>query len=495
MEMATTFLNCRIGSLPFKYLGLPIGANPSCATTWEPLVDHIKKRLLSWRNKYVSLGGRIVLINSVLNSMPIFHLSFLKLPCKVRKKIVSIQREFLWGGARGGKKVSWVRWGVVCKAKKNGGLGVRDIDLVNVSLLAKWRWRLLQPGLPLWKEVLVARYGAHILVEADWSRCRVPTSASKWWKNIVAIDDVVPDKKWFSEALVRKIGNGLATPFWNSKWIGDSPLAITFPRLFSLSIQKENNVRDLCNDDGTWVFSWRRNLFRWEEELFSNLLLILESVNFSLDDDAWCWLVDEDGEFSVKSSYNYLVEELASEDNEEEVVVNVLAQIWESPAPSKVIAFSWQLLLDRIPTRRNLEVRNMLPMDVPWECLGCVGNFENSTHLFLHCPCAMWVCGEIFKWIGVSIVIPPSLPLLFELVKGAARNAKIRRGFLLIWHASLWTMWKARNSSIFSTGCFSPRVIVEEIKVVSWKWCLARLKVTPCMYYEWIWDPGDCLLR
>jgi hypothetical protein len=60
MEMATTFLNCRFGSLPFKYLGLPIGANPNCETTWEPLVDHIRKRLLSWRNKYVSLGGRIV---------------------------------------------------------------------------------------------------------------------------------------------------------------------------------------------------------------------------------------------------------------------------------------------------------------------------------------------------------------------------------------------------------------------------------------------------
>lgn len=30
-------------------------------------------------NKYVSLGGRIVLLNSVLNAMPIFYLSFLKI--------------------------------------------------------------------------------------------------------------------------------------------------------------------------------------------------------------------------------------------------------------------------------------------------------------------------------------------------------------------------------------------------------------------------------
>jgi hypothetical protein len=105
LEMASSFLNCRLGSLPFKYLGLPIGANPNCEATWDPLVDHLKKRLFSWRNKYISFGGRIVLINSVLNAIPIFHLSFLKLPTKVWKKIVKIQREFLWGGVRGGKKI------------------------------------------------------------------------------------------------------------------------------------------------------------------------------------------------------------------------------------------------------------------------------------------------------------------------------------------------------------------------------------------------------
>ncbi|WJX46909.1 hypothetical protein P8452_33654 [Trifolium repens] len=105
MEMACSFLNCRLGTLPFKYLGLPIGANPNSEATWDSLVDNIRKMLFSWRNKHISLGGRIVLINSVLNAIHIFHLAFLKLPNKVRKKIVRIQREFLWGG----KKVNWVK--------------------------------------------------------------------------------------------------------------------------------------------------------------------------------------------------------------------------------------------------------------------------------------------------------------------------------------------------------------------------------------------------
>jgi hypothetical protein len=103
LDLACSFLNCRVGRFPFKYLGLPVGANPRRLSTWDPMVTSIRKKLNSWGNKHVSLGGRLVLINSVLNSILIFYLSFLKMPVQVLKKVVRIQREFLWGGTRGEK--------------------------------------------------------------------------------------------------------------------------------------------------------------------------------------------------------------------------------------------------------------------------------------------------------------------------------------------------------------------------------------------------------
>jgi hypothetical protein len=115
-------------------------------------LEHLGRRLNSWERKYISLGGRITLINSVLNVIPIFFLSFLKMPMKVWRRIVRIQREFLWGGVGGGRKISWVRWKSVCQHKANGGLGVRDVIVLNVSLLAKWRWRLLDGEVTLWKD-------------------------------------------------------------------------------------------------------------------------------------------------------------------------------------------------------------------------------------------------------------------------------------------------------------------------------------------------------
>jgi hypothetical protein len=118
-------------TIPFSYLGLLVGANPRRASTWDPVVDRLRKRLRSWGNRYVSLGGRTVLINSVLNSIPIFYLSFLKMSVVVIKKITRIQREFLWGGVKGGRKISWVNWKNVCMPRSQGGLGVRDVGKVN----------------------------------------------------------------------------------------------------------------------------------------------------------------------------------------------------------------------------------------------------------------------------------------------------------------------------------------------------------------------------
>ncbi|GAU39090.1 hypothetical protein TSUD_321610 [Trifolium subterraneum] len=305
----------RIGSIPFKYLGLPIGANPKRLTTWEPLLEH------------------------------------LRMPVMVRKLVVRIQREFLWGGVRSGNKINWVKWSVVCKKKCNGGLGVRDVRIVNLSLLAKWRWRILQPGRPLWKVVLMAKYGNHISQGVDWSGFRIPIVASNWWKDICSLDEVVESKNWLADSVVRKLGNVIDTKFWTTKWMRNAPLALLFPRLFSLSNHKEGMVADFCEVIGearVCSFSWRRELFRWEEDLVVRLRETLAPATISLESDKWSWILNSEGNFSVNSAYNFLLEEFDLDIVLDREGREVLEHIWDSPAPSKVIAFSWQLLLDRI---------------------------------------------------------------------------------------------------------------------------------------------------
>ncbi|PNX93670.1 ribonuclease H, partial [Trifolium pratense] len=76
----------------------------------------------------------------------------MKLPAVVTKKIIRIQREFLWGDVKGGRKISWVSWKEVCKPRSQGGLGVRDVGKGNreVGLLkmlaVEWEMGTQQEG-------------------------------------------------------------------------------------------------------------------------------------------------------------------------------------------------------------------------------------------------------------------------------------------------------------------------------------------------------------
>lgn len=47
VSVASTFLYCNIGSVPFKFFGLLIGANPRNGDTWNPIIASMKRMLAS----------------------------------------------------------------------------------------------------------------------------------------------------------------------------------------------------------------------------------------------------------------------------------------------------------------------------------------------------------------------------------------------------------------------------------------------------------------
>lgn len=67
---AEDFHHYGINSLPLNYLGFLVWDTPWFDTTWDPLVILLEKRIKSWKKRYVNLGGRVVLLNFVLNNIP-----------------------------------------------------------------------------------------------------------------------------------------------------------------------------------------------------------------------------------------------------------------------------------------------------------------------------------------------------------------------------------------------------------------------------------------
>ncbi|GKV31185.1 hypothetical protein SLEP1_g39903 [Rubroshorea leprosula] len=110
-------LCCKVGVFPFKYLGIPIGGSSRKKAFWKPLVELFSKKLSTWKGRYLSLGGWITLINSMLSSLPVFWMSVYLIPKGTILSLDKIRRGFLWGGATGEKKINWVKWEQVCKGK------------------------------------------------------------------------------------------------------------------------------------------------------------------------------------------------------------------------------------------------------------------------------------------------------------------------------------------------------------------------------------------
>jgi hypothetical protein len=72
----------------------------------------------------------------------------------------------------------------------------------------------------------------------------------------------------------------------------------------------------------------------------------------STEQDRWLWLGDEVIGFTVNSSYSQLVAEFINPLVPDPTRDFVFKKLWKCGAPSKVCAFSWQLILDRIPNQR-----------------------------------------------------------------------------------------------------------------------------------------------
>lgn len=68
-------LGCQVGSLPFKYLGLPLGSRSLSCVDWNHVVDMFRAKLSICKAKHLSIGSRLTLIKSVLSSIPIYPLS------------------------------------------------------------------------------------------------------------------------------------------------------------------------------------------------------------------------------------------------------------------------------------------------------------------------------------------------------------------------------------------------------------------------------------
>lgn len=133
-------------------------------------------------------------------------------------------------------KVPWVRWYETCKPKKYGGLGVKDLRLVNLALRAKQIWTLLIGSFGLWFKIIISCYSASIVSSQCVGRSLGYHTISTWQKGVYLIESKKNDPlNWFELDLVKKLWSYLSNSFQGEPLLGSLPLKIRFYRIFSIS--------------------------------------------------------------------------------------------------------------------------------------------------------------------------------------------------------------------------------------------------------------------
>lgn len=109
-EEISHILSFPLGSFPVKYLGLPPKTTRLRYVYCLPLINKVQKRVLSWKNSFLSYAGRMVLVKAVFNSMNVYWTSCFVLPAGVLDHITSICDRFLWSGTSEETKRALVAW-------------------------------------------------------------------------------------------------------------------------------------------------------------------------------------------------------------------------------------------------------------------------------------------------------------------------------------------------------------------------------------------------
>ena len=126
-----------------------------------------------------------MLIQSALCGVPIYHMSMYLLPDTNIERMTKVMRKFFWQGNATKKKYYMVKWNLITKPKRKGGLSLKNLKLLNVSLLCKWWWRL-ESEEGLWQDIVRQKYG---ITHGIW-RVTKKQNDSAIWKNLLKVKHI-----------------------------------------------------------------------------------------------------------------------------------------------------------------------------------------------------------------------------------------------------------------------------------------------------------------
>jgi hypothetical protein len=299
-----SFINLSEG---FTYLGFQLKMGASSSSDWRWLVALYERRIGFWCNKWLSLGGRYILIKSVLEGLAVYWMTLERLPIKIINLIRRLSFNFLWNDQVGRHRFHLCSWQSLLKPRKAGGWGLKNLFTFNSALLASSFWRAIQHD-SIWNHIIKDKYmGSRSLL--TWLRkpSILQNWASPFWKGMVGSSQVI--LHW----LRWKPGTGIDIRLGSDMILGLGDRSILSPPLKTrladvdyLSLAQVNVPSDLLPIPDSWLDSGHLGLEGSIATEWSSYTTTLKRAGIYLTDkqDLLLWAGgDATGSCSVKNIF------------------------------------------------------------------------------------------------------------------------------------------------------------------------------------------------
>lgn len=210
------------------------------------------------------------------------------------------------------------------------------------------------------------------------------------------------------------MGEGKNTKFQHDTWLESTPLKLKLPRLFSVSLQKDETVSNMRLWDG---------LFQWETEQFEALMGGLKELHLSQLPQVKAWW-SRSGELSNQR----------------------VTQKGLTPPRAELLA--WFILQGKLNTRDRLIRLNLLWANEA-SCPFCSSVEVLIRHLFLHCKFTWSLWTGMMGWWGIQLPITNTCEEWLDILCGTVDGSFRRKLWISLFYVVLWTIWNIRNRVVF----------------------------------------------
>ena len=222
-----------------KYLGLPAVIGKNKRESLNYIKERVWGKLQGWKEKILSQAGKEVLLKAVVQAIPTFAMACFKLPLGLCKDIETMIWKFWWGQRGDRRKVHWNNWDTLCRPKKDGGMGFKDLCKFNNAMLAKQVWRLVHDKDSLSYKVFKTKlFPNSTIFEAK------STNGSYAWRSILKARKVISlGAKW-------RVGDGRCIQIYGDNWVpGEGSGKVISPRT---SLGTNALVAELIHPVSSW---------------------------------------------------------------------------------------------------------------------------------------------------------------------------------------------------------------------------------------------------